>query len=244
MTHESAASADTPHELLAVVRDLTRQVRIAQRGTWFPLLVLATITLLAVPVYRWAPYLDLFGTCRTRPGHTVCSAPNPAELGYWTVALLLAYAVIAGFYVRRSRRRGLGTTIRPYVVVGAALAVIMAAVSIWVTFHPLTSAPADPFSADPAEIETGTTAWIVNGLASPIAAIALALLVLAWVERNGALLAYSLAYLVVVLVQSAQVIQSTSQWYFLPYLLVPAGLLLLGSAAFGLSRPAAKVPAS
>jgi hypothetical protein len=64
-----------PYELLAAVRDLTRRVRVAQRGTWFPLLVFATITLVAIPVYRYAPYLDLFGTCRSRPQYTVCMAP-------------------------------------------------------------------------------------------------------------------------------------------------------------------------
>ncbi|WP_406066301.1 hypothetical protein [Micromonospora sp. NBC_00860] len=241
MTHESAPQADGPRELLAAVRDLTRQVRSAQRGTWFPLLVFAVITLVAVPVYRYAPYLDLFDTCRSRPQHTVCMGPNPTQLGYWTVALVLAYAAIAGFYVRQSRRRGVGTPIRPYVVVGVALAVLMAAVSIWLTFHPLIPVPADPFSTDPVEIEVGPAAWLINGLASPLAVIALALLVLARVEHNWALLAYSLVYLAIVMVQGGQVIHSTSPWFFLPYLLVPAALLLLGSAAFAMTRPTTEV---
>jgi hypothetical protein len=243
MTHESAPQADTPHELLAAVRDLTRQVRVAQRGTWFPLLVFATITLAAIPVYRYAPYLDLFGTCRSGPGHTVCAAPNPTELGYWTVALALAYTAIAGFYVRQSRRRGIGTPIRPYVVVGVALAVLMAAVSIWLTFRPLLPVPADPFSTDPVDIEVGPAVWLINGLASPLAVIGLALLVLAWVERHWALLAYSLFYLVIVMVQGSQIIHSSSPWFFLPYLLVPAGTLLVGSAAFALCRRTPEVQA-
>ncbi|MEU8007498.1 hypothetical protein AB0B66_40600 [Catellatospora sp. NPDC049111] len=243
MTHESASQAGTPHELLAAVRDLTRQVRVAQRGTWFPLLVFAVITLVAIPVYRYAPYLDVFGTCRSRPGHTVCMVPNPAELVYWTVALVLAYAAIAGFYVRQSRRRGVGTPIRPYVVVGVALAVLMAAVSIWLTFHPLLPVPADPFSTDPVEIEVGPAGWLIVGLASPTVAIGLALLVLAWVERHWALLTYSLVYLVVVVIMGSQVIHSTSRWFFLPHLLVPAAVLLLGAAAFALLRPTTEVQA-
>lgn len=243
MTHESVPQADTPHELLAAVRDLTRKVRVAQRGTWFPLLVFATITLVAIPVYRYAPYLDLFGTCRSRAGHTVCRVPNPTELGYWTVALMLAYAVIAGFYVRQSRRRGVGTPIRPYVVAGVALAVLMVAVSIWSTFHPPIPVPADPFSTDPVEIEVGPAGWLILGLASPTVVIGLALLVLAWVERHWALLAYSLVYLVIVVIMGSQVIHSTSRWFFLPHLLVPAALLLLGSAAFALFRPTTEVQA-
>jgi hypothetical protein len=219
------------------VRDLTRQVRVAQRGTWFPLLVFATITLLAIPVYRYGPYVDLFHTCRSNAQQTVCAAPNPTELGYWAVALLLAYVVIAGFYVRRSRQRGVGTPIRPYVIVGVALALLMTAVSIWLRLHPLLPAPADVFSTDPVEINVGPTAWLVNGLASPMAVIGLALLVLAWVERHWALLAYSVIYLVIVAIMGAQVIHSASRWFFLPHLLVPAALLLLGAAVFALVRP-------
>jgi hypothetical protein len=243
MTHESVPQADTPHELLAAVRDLTRKVRVAQRGTWFPLLVFATITLVAIPVYRYAPYLDLFDTCRSRPGHTVCMEPNPTQLGYWTVALMLAYAVIAGFYVRQSRRRGVGTPIRPYVVVGIALAVLMAAVSIGLTLHPLLPIPADPFSTDPVEIEVRPAVWLTNALASPMVVIGLALLVLAWVERHWALLAYSLGYLAIVVITGSQFIHSTSQWWFLPHLLVPAAVLLLGAAAFALFRPTVEVQA-
>lgn len=241
MTHESAPQGVTPHELLAAVRDLTRQVRVAQRGTWFPLLVFATITLVAIPVYRYAPYVDLFGACRSGPQYMICTAPNPTVLGYWTVALALAYAAIAGFYVRQSRRRGVGTPIRPYVVVGIALTVLMAAVSVWLTFHPLIPLPTDPFSTDVAEV--GPTVRLIHGLVSPITVIGLALLVLAWVERHWALLAYSLVFLVIVVIMSSQFIHSTSRWFFLPHLLIPAALLLLGAAAFARIRPTTEVQA-
>ncbi|GAA1387266.1 hypothetical protein GCM10009661_73610 [Catellatospora chokoriensis] len=242
MTHESASQASDPHELLATVRDLTRQVRVAQRGTWFPLLVFAVITLIAIPVYRYAPYLDVFDACRSDAEHTVCPAPSPTELGYWTVALLLAYAAIAGFYVRQSRQRGVGTPIRPYVIVGVVLALLMAAASSWLTFHPLLPLPADPFS-DTVKVPAGPVAWLVNGLVSPIAVIGLALLVLAWVERHWALLAFSLVYLAIGAVMGSQVIHASSRWFFLPHLLVPAAVLLLGAAAFALCRPTAEVQA-
>lgn len=243
MADDSGAQPNSPQELLATVQDLTRRVRFAQRGTWFPLLTFATITLAAIPVYRYVPYLDVFGTCRSTAQYSVCPAPNPAELGYWTVALLLAYSATAAFYIRQSRRRGVGTPIRPYVVVGVVLAVLMTAVSIWLTFHPVLHRPVDPFSADPVQIEAGPAGWLINGLASPLAVIGLALLVLAWVERHWALLAYTLVYLAVGMVQGNRVIHSSSPWFFLPYLLVPAAVLLLGAAAFAAFRPGAEARA-
>jgi hypothetical protein len=241
MADESVSQASDPRELLAAVHALTRRVRVVQRGTWFPLLVFATITMAAIPVYRYAPYLDIFGTCRSTPQQKVCTAPNPAVLGYWTVALLLAYAAITAFYVGQSRRRGVGTPIRPYVVAGVALAVLMAAVSIWLTFHPLLPPPSDPFATDPGPLEVRPAVWLVNGLAGPLAVIGLALLVLAWVERHWALTAFTLVYLAIGAVQGNRIIHSSSPWFFLPSLLVPAAVLLLGAAAFALSRPSAEV---
>ncbi len=232
MTYESVSPADSPHELLAAVRDLTRRVRTAQRATWFPLLVFGAITLLSIPLYRYAP--RHLGPCRPAPeGGTVCAAVVPSVLVYWPVALVLAYAAIAGFYAHQSRRRGVGTPIRPYVVAGVGIAVLLAAVSVWRALHPRTPSTSDHFHISPATL-------VVYGLISPIAAIALALLVLAWVERSRALLAYSLGYLVIVLVDSGRVIHSTSRWFFLPHLLLPAALLLLGSAGFALFRRTAE----
>ena len=231
MTNESVPQADSPHELLATVRDLTRQVRSAQRGTWFPLLVLAAIMVLAIPVYRLAPHH--LGPCRSGPGGTtVCASVIPAVLVYWPIALVLAYASIAAFYVRHSRQRGVGSRVRPYVIVGIVVAVLLAGASLWRASHPLVP------SAGPHGIGTPPVHDFAFGLLTPAAAIGLALLVLAWVERNVALLAYCVVYLVIVVVQGNQIIHSSSQWYFLPLLLVPAGLLLLGSAGFALMRPA------
>jgi hypothetical protein len=231
MTHESVPPADSPHELLTVVRDVTRRVRIAQRSTWFPLLVFAAITLTVIPIYRYAPHH--LGPCRSGPqGASVCTTVIPSVLVYWPIALVLAYVAIAGFYVHQSRRRGVGSRVRPYVVVGVVIAVLLAAASLWRAFHPvIPSSNARSLGAPPSHD-------FFYGLATPAAAIGLALLVLAWVERNRALLAYSLVYLVIVVVQANRVTHSSSPWYFLPHLLIPAAVLLVGSAGFALIRPA------
>ncbi|MEU4217103.1 hypothetical protein [Actinoplanes sp. NPDC026623] len=73
--------------------------------------------------------------------------------------------------------------------------------------------------------------------------IGLALLVLAWIERHWALLAYTLAFLAIGMVQGNRIIHSSSPWFFLPYLLVPAAVLLLGAGAFALFRPSAEARA-
>jgi hypothetical protein len=233
MTHQSVPPADTPRELLGTVRDLTRQVRIAQRGTWFPLLVFAAIALGAIPVLKFGPH-DVIGTCRSGPGVSFCIGILRAEFVYWSTALLLGYAAIAAFYVRQSRRRGVGTSIRPYIVVGVVIAVVVAAAWLWLATHPLIDLPATPDPSIP--IHVGPAVAVVHGLATPLTAIGLALLVLARVERSPALFAFGLVYLVIVLVEGSLPIHSPWPWYRQPFL-VPAVVLLLGSVGFALFRP-------
>lgn len=225
-----ASPTDSPREVVAAVRDLTRQVRFAQRGTWFPLLVLAGVNLAAAPVYRFAPHH--VGPCREGgQGHSVCSGYIPGVLVFWPVALVLAYVLIARFYVRQARRRGVGTRVRPYVITGVVLAAVLAAASLWRAVHPLPLRNVGGASI----AHPGLT---LLSFATPATAVALALLVLAWVEANRLLLAFSVIFLGIVLVQAGVVIHSTSRWYFLPQLLVPAAILLLGCAGFALLRPA------
>jgi hypothetical protein len=203
-------------------------VRSAQRHTWFPLLVFAVIMLTAIPVYRYAPIHR--GQCRLGPdGTSVCAAVIPLVLAYWPVMLVLAYAAIATYYIRQSRRQGIGTRIRPYVVVGVILAGLLAGATLWRASHPVLPSLAARLAS------TRAPEWAF-GFLTPAVAIGLALLVLAWVERSRALLAYSLGYLLVVLLLANQIMHAPSRWYFLPQLLLPAGLLVLGSAAFAVAR--------
>src|SRR5207253_2096054 len=173
---------------LSTIRGLTRQVRVAQRGSWFPLLVFAAIMLASIPVYWFAP--RRLGPCRPNPdGGTVCTSVMPLVLVYWPVALVLAYVVIASFYLSQSRRRGVGTGIRPYVLAGFVITVLVTAVSLWRFSHPLVPsvgrAPGSPLGR------------ALYDVVAPPAAIGLGLLVLARIERSLALLAYSVGYLVV-----------------------------------------------
>lgn len=234
MAHESVRPSDSPHELLTSVRDLTRQVRVAQRGTWFPLLVFAVITLGAIPAQRYSGHR--LGGCRPTSGPIqggpvgrICGVYLPGLLVYWSTALVLAYVAIAGFYVYQTRRRGVGTRIQLYVLVGVVVAVLVTAASLWAVYHPSVGGltPLTQF---------------VDQLRTPAAAIGLALLVLAWVEGNRALVWFSLGYLAVVLIPATYFPgfndRDPGGWGFLPRMLIIAGVLLLGSLVFAMTRPA------
>jgi hypothetical protein len=53
MTTQPFAAGRDPRRMLAHVRELTRRVRVAQRLTWLPLLVLAVVTFAAFPARRY-----------------------------------------------------------------------------------------------------------------------------------------------------------------------------------------------
>jgi hypothetical protein len=232
-----------PQQLLSRSRELTERVRSAQRATWLPLAVLATVTFGAVPAYRFGHYAR---TCRTwvdpdgQTG-TVCFIYNSAAFVYWPIALVLAYVTIAALYLHRSRARGVGTRVRPYVIAGIGVAVLLTGVSLWVDHHP----PIDPHNIlglHVAALQAGS----IFRLTGPASAIGLALLVLAWAERSRALLVFAFAYLATVLIpiDFGWVITRPSPWSFLPHLLIDGGVLLLGAITFALAQRAARQPAA
>ena len=236
MADEQVPVADSPRQLLSATHELTRRVRQAQRATWFPLVLLGLVVVAAIPVYRYGSQLDI--SCVPVRGGVaerclVTYGGWPA-FSYWMVALVLAYAVIAGFYVLRARRRGVGARIRPYVLAGIAGLVLVAV--IWPVQQHLGSLQSQSnFQA----------ALVVHGL-NPLLAISLALFVLAWAERNGALLAFAVCYLAATLLANYSDVPrrlfedlgwvATPQWFFLPTLCLAGGVLLLGGAAFAIAE--------
>ena len=63
----------------------------------------------------------------------------------------------------------------------------------------------------------------------------LALLVLAWAERNRALFVFTLGFLAVAMVSPAAfgwAVARSSPWSFLPHLAINGSVLLLGGAGF------------
>ena len=219
MTSGTVFSGD-PRRRLAGTLELTRQVRGTQRATWFPLLVLAVVTFAAI-AFRYSPHR--LGTCAATGPARGCTVYPTALLVYWPTALVLAYAVIAAFYIRRSQARGVGTRVRPYVVAGIILALAMTGSLLWTLYHPLAFTLGGP--------------GLFPALNSYPLAIGLALVVLAGAERNETLLALALGYLAVVLMTAT--VGSISDHGGLGFpvqLVIPGSVLLLGGIGFLLAQ--------
>jgi hypothetical protein len=236
MTTETGYPGDDPRRLLLDTRALALRARRAQRATWFPLLVLAAVTFAATPVYLYGGHqLNCVAVPAVRPlgaPGQVCLVYSNAQFVYWPIALVLAYVAIAAFYIRRSRVRGIETRVRPYAIAGIIIAVALTGAAIWEAHNP---------SVRPA---MGLTGLGLRLAAAPVA-IGLALLVLAWAERNRALLVLTVAYLAVVLahVSFGWVMYPASRWYFVPRLVIDGSVLLLGGIGFALAQRPPRSPA-
>ena len=239
MTEEQVPAAGSPRELLLATRELTRRVRRAQRGAWFPLVLLGLVAAGAAPFYRVGPHPDAVctavagGRAGSRPGRgrgrgrgwlsaLSCSAGRLSLLGGRAGG---AYVVIAGFYVVRARRRGVGARAGPYVVAGLAGVALVAV--LWLAQRYLGGGSRYP------------SALVVHGL-NPLLAIGLALFVLARAERSRALLVFAAANLAALLAGSYNVGGLLREhgwavpvaWTFVPRLWAAAAVLLLAGAAF------------
>ncbi|MGW1177014.1 hypothetical protein ACWD4P_25260 [Kitasatospora sp. NPDC002543] len=204
MTTHSTPSSNDPRDLLAMRQALARRIHREQRGAWFALLVFAAVRLGAAPVVRY--------------GQGDRNGGLPPAMWYWPVALLLAYAAISWFYVRRSTRLGLGTRIGPYLGLGIALVVLITGYVAWRALDP------DSFAGvhEPSPLAV----VLDNPVVSPAGTIGLALLLLARIERSWLLLAVACGYLASML--SVGDLPDPSPWGGFPHILLESGVLLLG----------------
>jgi len=231
LTTSPAYSEDDPRRLLSSTRELAQRVRKEQRATWFPLLVFAAVTFAAIPILRYSG--RHLGPCTaTGPGLKVCTVYPNAQFVYWPIALVLAYIAIAAFYIHRSRARGIETRVRPYAVAGIIIAMVLTGAALWL-------AHTAPSPRGPNLV--GLTGF-GHGLASEIP-IGLALLVLAWAERNRALLLLTIAYLAIVLLP-IPLRMSTVAWNLVPQLVTGGSVLLLGGIGFALAQRPLRSPAA
>jgi len=231
MTVSSHASPEDPRHLLAATREWTRSVRRDQGEGWFALLVFGVVTLLAAPFFR-------YGTpsrhCASQHGGpAVCTVYPTLALWYWPVALLIGYVAIGWFYVRRSRGRGVGSRVQPYLAVGVLVGLLAAVWLGWSLAHPA-------FLAESLRPGSSETRSVIYRLTSPAGALGLALLVLAWIERAWLMAAVAVVYLAAVTSGVNHRSTHPSRWDFLPHLLLTAGVLLVGAGVLALVRLASR----
>lgn len=229
MTTDAVPAGGDPRRLLAEARGLARRVRLAQRVTWLPLLVLAVMVLGAIPMYRYSNPIE--SDCQVLADGQVCRVWQPWADFYWLTATAIAYVVIARGYLRVARDRGVDARVLPYVLTGVGVAVLL-------TVLELAGAGAWILPDLQARLHPPAYALVLFRLLSPTGGIGLALLVLAWLERHVALLLFTLAYLVVVLVPVTSGWGGgwLADWQHGPMLALGGGLLALGSAGFALAQ--------
>src|SRR3569833_1519346 len=234
MSDESVPTTDKTQQVRSTTDQLTRRARQAQRGTWSPPALLGLVVVAAAPFYRLGRHTV---TCDPALGarggveiidRGVCVQVVGWPSGvYWILALVLAYAAIAAFYVFRARSRGVGSRVLPYVGAGSAVGLVFGGASAWTQELKLESySPAGP---------------VAVGLV-PLVAISLALFVLARMERSWAVLAFAAGRQE----RGRQIAGGgirrglgwdlPATWGFLPNLLLAGGVLLLGGAGFALAE--------
>jgi hypothetical protein len=137
---------------------------------------------------------------------------------YWLVALPLAYAVIAWWHVRASRRSGVATRIAPLVVTGAALLGLLVLLLVAVPLGNLSVRGLTPLLT----IAAGLVVWAVAERSAGLAVVAVVFL--------AAALTASLYDLVNVAYQLG--VDVPAELALLPNLLLCALVLLASSAVF------------
>jgi hypothetical protein len=232
MANQSLHGYDAGAELLRA-RELARRVRRSQQATWLPLTVFGVLLLASLPITfaGHAVRTRCAATPGGRPGREICSGYNSAAFIYWPIGLVAAYVVIALFYVRRSRSRGVGTRVWPYVVAGLIISIGLTAASVWADHRPVSLHRHDLLGWHLQTVE-------LYRVVAPACAIGLTLLVLVAVERSLALLAVTTGYLVIVVgrIDFGWTIDAHSRWTLAPHDVIPGSLLLLAAVGFALAQ--------
>lgn len=228
MTSDAVPAGGDPRRLLADARNLARRVRLTQRVTWLPLLVLGVVTFGAIPVHRLSH--PIVSNCRAVDGAEVCKVWDPAAQAYWLAAVVLAYVVIAAGYLRVARARGVDARVLPYVLAGGALSFML--------FAAFAAGAGGWIVSDQEILHPSAFVQVLFRLLTPVGGFGLALLVLAWLERHVALLLFALGYLAVVLspLTFGWGTRFAGSWQEAPAPILSGGVLLLGSAGFALAQ--------
>jgi hypothetical protein len=217
-------------EWLGAARQLKRRTRATSRRYWFPLVVFGLITLGSTPLYVEPPASGPVSFSYV--GGFMVSNPRRLSL-YWVLGTAVGYLATALYYRWRDRRSGVVSSVRPFVLTGALLFLLLLLVS--------------PAGLALVGLPSTWTPWFrvgdlfIRGL-TPLLTIAIGLLVLSVFERSVAFVAYALAFLGVALTVNLYDIGNLTYrlglgQHGLQANVLTAGVVLLaGGAGFGLAR--------
>lgn len=170
-----------PAAVLAEMNELrARSRRLAHGGAWLPALTLAALPLLSSALYQH----PLSSVINSGGGGVIqfpfwAGLPEPqraslASYAFWLVAAPLAFALVAQWYRHREQRHGVRVPWRVPIAAGAA-----GFLCLLLLFAAPTGEPVLALAA------TASTWW--QGLLTPLLSVAIAAIVLGFVERSIAI---------------------------------------------------------
>lgn len=238
---------DPPDALLDHLSQLRRQARARSRGAWLPLLVFALLTLASALLYR-QPFYRLpasggGGYSFELPSYAGLPWNNRSaalSIAFWLVLAPLCYLGCALWYHTRAERSGVSLRWQTWVWSGLGLFGVLVVALVGQRLGWLRLPAGAPSNAMP---------YPPDSALSPLLAIALGLLVLAWVERSWGVAATAILYGGLATVMNLYGLGQIPPWILPPLggsqdALVAAGpnlillssILLLGAAIIGRRR--------
>ena len=230
MTNNNSSMSNDPRDLLATQGHLVKRVRISQRATWFPLLVFAFTTFLAIPIerlsHRTVGNCD-FVTASSSTPH-FCRVYSFSGLFYWPIVLVIAYVIISFFYTLKSRELGVETNARRYVIPGVVISILLSLASYLLFLSSSNQhSVLGIYFLDPSNA-------IIFRIIGPAFSIGLALIFLARFEKNLPLLICDLLYGVLVLWPPVRGVKTRGFWSLAPNRVIDGGFLLVIGTIFWL----------
>jgi hypothetical protein len=231
--HAAQEPAADPADLLREVERLRARTRSTGRHWWFPLTLFGILVLLATPFYvsvlpddTEGPIYTFVSPLAVAFGGMITDHPVATAV-YWLTALIVGFVGSGLWYRRQGQRVGLRRPVLAFVVTGLVLTVGV------VVIQEL------PFVGIPLY-------WVTARGTVAIVVIALALLVLARLERTAGLAWISVAYLGVAVLVSTYNVENLLFRLGIPYgawagtvAVVLPGLVLVVSGLVARSRTAA-----
>jgi hypothetical protein len=215
VAHEDAG------QVLETLERVRHDTRSARHGFWFPLVLFGAVILGALPFYYFS--IGQFNEAITNSGGGRPSLLDRFGFGagasmhawgaalFWLISIPAAYILVAAFYRIRARRTGVQGRVWPFVVTGLVLFLLLLVTAPGVVY--LLNAP------------TWFVSWqgqigdlYARGL-TPILVIALALFVLARLERSWAMLWISVLFLPIALL--ANLYNISNAFYRIHHWIVP-----------------------